>query len=67
MLPDRIPDAFQASYTPIESAGTMEQIMHLGRLLATQMTAVGIGSGIQVAAEMVSVSQRVHIVQSPAY
>nr|CAB3266754.1 symplekin [Phallusia mammillata] len=52
MLPDKIPDAFQASYTPIESAGTMEQIMHLARLLATQMTAVGIGSGIQQAAEM---------------
>ena len=54
MLPDKIPDAFQASYTPIESAGTMEQIMHLARLLSIQMTAVGIGSGVQQAAEMVS-------------
>ena len=55
MLPDKIPDAFQASYTPIESAGTMEQMMHLARLLSIQMTAVGIGSGVQHAAEMVMV------------
>lgn len=52
MLPERIPDAFQASYTPIESAGTKEQIQLLARLLATQMTAVGIGSGIKKASAM---------------
>jgi len=56
MLPEKIPDAFQASYTPIESAGTMEQIMHLARLLSIQMTAVGIGSGVQLAAVMVRCS-----------
>lgn len=55
MLPDRMPDAFQASYTPIESAGTEEQIEHLARLLSSQMTAVGIGSGIQKAAEIAAV------------
>ena len=54
MLPEEIPAAFQASYTPIESAGTKEQIEHLARLLATQMTAAGIGPGIKKAAELVS-------------
>nr|XP_009860228.1 symplekin [Ciona intestinalis] len=52
MLPDKIPDAFQASYTPIESAGTIDQKKHLARLLSIQMTAVGIGSGVQHTAEM---------------
>nr|XP_039265830.1 symplekin-like [Styela clava] len=52
MLPDKMPDAFQASYTPIESAGTEDQISHLARLLSIQMTAMGVGSGVQKAAEM---------------
>uniref|UniRef100_H2YTL8 Symplekin n=1 Tax=Ciona savignyi TaxID=51511 RepID=H2YTL8_CIOSA len=52
MLPDKIPDAFQASYTPIESAGTSEQMKHLARLLSIQMTAVGIGSGVQYTADL---------------
>uniref|UniRef100_A0A8C6MJM3 Symplekin scaffold protein n=1 Tax=Nothobranchius furzeri TaxID=105023 RepID=A0A8C6MJM3_NOTFU len=42
-LPDVMPASFQATYTPVESAGTDAQIKHLARLMATQMTAAGIG------------------------
>uniref|UniRef100_A0A665WJP3 Symplekin n=1 Tax=Echeneis naucrates TaxID=173247 RepID=A0A665WJP3_ECHNA len=42
-LPDVMPASFQATYTPVESAGTDSQIKHLARLMATQMTAAGIG------------------------
>uniref|UniRef100_A0A3Q2ZJ53 Symplekin scaffold protein n=1 Tax=Hippocampus comes TaxID=109280 RepID=A0A3Q2ZJ53_HIPCM len=44
-LPDTMPASFQATYTPVESAGTDAQIKHLARLMATQMTAAGIGPG----------------------
>uniref|UniRef100_A0A3B3TBW6 Symplekin scaffold protein n=1 Tax=Paramormyrops kingsleyae TaxID=1676925 RepID=A0A3B3TBW6_9TELE len=44
-LPDAMPASFQATYTPVESAGTDAQIKHLGRLMATQMTSAGIGPG----------------------
>ncbi|XP_069042556.1 symplekin [Lepisosteus oculatus] len=46
-LPDSMPASFQATYTPVESAGTDAQIKHLGRLMATQMTAAGIGPGVE--------------------
>ncbi|KAM4642283.1 symplekin isoform 2-T2 [Discoglossus pictus] len=46
-LPDTMPTSFQATYTPVESAGTEDQIRHLARLMATQMTAAGIGPGIE--------------------
>lgn len=52
MLPDKMPDAFQASYTPIESAGTDEQISHLARLLSIQMTAMKVGPGVKKAADI---------------
>uniref|UniRef100_A0A8C9TE56 Symplekin scaffold protein n=1 Tax=Scleropages formosus TaxID=113540 RepID=A0A8C9TE56_SCLFO len=42
-LPDIMPASFQATYTPVESAGTEAQIKHLARLMATQMTSAGIG------------------------
>lgn len=45
-LPDVMPASFQATYTPVESAGTDAQIRHLARLMATQMTSAGIGPGI---------------------
>uniref|UniRef100_A0A7N8XZ54 Symplekin n=1 Tax=Mastacembelus armatus TaxID=205130 RepID=A0A7N8XZ54_9TELE len=45
-LPDIMPASFQATYTPVESAGTDAQIKHLARLMATQMTAAGIGPGL---------------------
>ena len=45
MLPDQMPAHFQATYTPIAAAGTQAQIKHLSRLLATQLTAVGLGKG----------------------
>lgn len=45
-LPDVMPASFQATYTPVESAGTDAQIRHLARLMATQMTAAGIGPGM---------------------
>lgn len=44
-LPDTMPASFQATYTPVESAGTDAQIKHLARLMATQMTAAKIGPG----------------------
>ena len=50
-LPEQMPAHFQASYTPMGTAGTSSQIMHLARLLATQFTGAGIGKGVQ---EMVS-------------
>ncbi|KAM4696875.1 symplekin [Rhinophrynus dorsalis] len=46
-LPDTMPASFQATYTPVESAGTDAQIRHLARLMATQMTAAGIGPGVE--------------------
>jgi symplekin len=42
-LPDSMPDHFQASYTPVAAAGTASQIKHLARLLASQLTAAGLG------------------------
>ena len=48
-LPDTMPASFQASYTPIESAGTEAQIHHLARIMATQFTAAGLGPGMCVA------------------
>lgn len=44
-LPEAMPASFQAIYTPVESAGTEAQIKHLARLMATQMTAAGLGPG----------------------
>lgn len=46
-LPDVMPASFQATYTPVESAGTDAQIKHLARLMATQMTAAGLGPGLE--------------------
>ena len=46
MLPNTQPAHFQATYTPIAAAGTQAQIRHLSRLLATQLTAAGLGKGI---------------------
>ncbi|XP_050784020.1 symplekin isoform X2 [Gopherus flavomarginatus] len=46
-LPDTMPASFQATYTPVESAGTDAQIKHLARLMATQMTAAGLGPGVE--------------------
>jgi len=46
-LPEAMPASFQATYTPVESAGTEAQIKHLARLMATQMTAAGLGPGEQ--------------------
>ncbi|KAK7938807.1 hypothetical protein WMY93_002133 [Mugilogobius chulae] len=48
-LPDVMPASFQSTYTPVESAGTDAQIKHLARLLSTQMTAAGIGPGLEQA------------------
>uniref|UniRef100_A0A663FJ66 Symplekin n=1 Tax=Aquila chrysaetos chrysaetos TaxID=223781 RepID=A0A663FJ66_AQUCH len=44
-LPKAMPASFQATYTPVESAGTEAQIKHLSWLMATQMTAAGLGPG----------------------
>lgn len=47
-LPDVMPASFQATYTPVESAGTDAQIKHLARLMATQMTGAGLGPGLEL-------------------
>ncbi|XP_051538345.1 symplekin-like isoform X1 [Myxocyprinus asiaticus] len=47
-LPEAMPASFQATYTPVESAGTDAQIKHLARLMATQMTAAGLGPGLEL-------------------
>lgn len=46
-LPEAMPAHFQASYTPIAVAGTGTQIKHLARLISTQMTAAGLGKGVE--------------------
>ena len=46
-LPDSMPDHFQASYTPVAAAGTASQIKHLARLLSSQLTAAGLGKGVE--------------------
>ncbi|XP_077537132.1 symplekin scaffold protein isoform X2 [Haemaphysalis longicornis] len=46
-LPEAMPAHFQASYTPIAVAGTETQIKHLARLISTQMTAAGLGKGVE--------------------
>ncbi|XP_077868134.1 symplekin-like [Saccoglossus kowalevskii] len=40
-LPDTMPVHFQATYTPVESAGNNQQILHLSRMMATQFVAAG--------------------------
>ncbi|XP_056601871.1 symplekin isoform X2 [Triplophysa dalaica] len=47
-LPEVMPASFQATYTPVESAGTEAQIKHLARMMATQMTAAGLGPGLEL-------------------
>lgn len=42
-----MPANFQATYTPISVAGTEQQISHLSRLMATQMTAQNLGKGVE--------------------
>lgn len=46
MLPDEMPAHFQSTYTPIAAAGTPGQIKHISRLLAVQLTNVGLGIGM---------------------
>uniref|UniRef100_A0A0R3RPZ9 DUF3453 domain-containing protein n=1 Tax=Elaeophora elaphi TaxID=1147741 RepID=A0A0R3RPZ9_9BILA len=46
-LPDEMPAAFQSSYTPIAAAGTEDQIRHLSRMIATQLTNVELGPGVE--------------------
>ncbi|XP_046384169.1 symplekin [Ischnura elegans] len=46
-LPETIPPHFSSTYTPISAAGTPGQIKHLARLIASQLTAAGLGPGIK--------------------
>ena len=46
-LPDSIPSHFHDTYTPIAAAGGQAQVVHLARLLATQMNAAKIGKGYE--------------------
>lgn len=46
-------------YTPIAAAGTQGQIRHVARLIATQLTAVGLGPGARQAKKL-QVIPKVH-------
>lgn len=46
-LPDEIPAAFQDNYIPVSAAGTESQIRNLSVLIATQMTSMELGPGIE--------------------
>ena len=46
-LPRDMPPHFSNSHTPIDVAGSEGQIKHVSRLLAAQMTSVGIGPGVK--------------------
>ncbi|XP_071441914.1 symplekin-like [Hetaerina americana] len=46
-LPDTIPPHFSSTYTPIAAAGTPGQIKRVARLIASQLTAAGLGPGIK--------------------
>jgi symplekin len=39
-------------YTPIAAAGTQGQIRHVARLIATQLTAIGLGPGARQAKKL---------------
>lgn len=43
-----MPAAFQSSYTPIAAAGTESQIRHLSRMIATQLTSLELGPGVEM-------------------
>lgn len=42
-----MPAAFQSSYTPIAAAGTEDQIRHLSRMIAAQLTSAELGPGVE--------------------
>lgn len=42
-----MPVAFQSSYTPVAAAGTEGQILHLARMIATQLTSMELGPGVE--------------------
>uniref|UniRef100_A0A8C1THT5 Symplekin n=1 Tax=Cyprinus carpio TaxID=7962 RepID=A0A8C1THT5_CYPCA len=73
-LPEVMPASFQATYTPVESAGTDAQIKHLARLMATQMTGAGLGPGESSSKDpliirklsAVSLGQAISVVGAPA-
>ncbi|XP_042890478.1 symplekin-like isoform X2 [Penaeus japonicus] len=50
-LPDEMPPLFSAGYSPITAAGTSPQIQHVGRLISSQLTAAGVGPGVEQAKE----------------
>ena len=52
LLPTVMPPHFNNTYTPIAAAGTEGQVRHVSRLLATQLTAAGLGPGVKKEKEM---------------
>ncbi|XP_059481472.1 symplekin [Neocloeon triangulifer] len=42
-LPEKMPNTFSSTYTPIAAAGTHGQIKHVARLMATQLASAGFG------------------------
>ena len=65
MLPETLPPTFSATYTPIAAAGTEAQIQHLSRLLATQLTAAGLGKGVHEVQGKAKVSAAVIFLSVP--
>jgi len=58
LLPAVMPPHFNNTYTPIAAAGTEGQVRHVSRLLATQLTAAGLGPGVRREQELRASSQR---------
>ena len=52
LLPTVMPPHFNNTYTPIAAAGTEGQVRHVSRLLATQLTAAGMGPGVKKEKDM---------------
>ena len=58
LLPAVMPPHFNNTYTPIAAAGTEGQVRHVSRLLATQLTAAGLGPGVRREQELRASSLR---------
>ncbi|VDK78043.1 unnamed protein product [Litomosoides sigmodontis] len=61
-VPDDMPAAFQSSYTPIAAAGTEDQIRHLSRMIAAQLTSAELGPGV----EKIRTEKQQHIARQAA-
>lgn len=64
-MPDIMPPHFVASFVPVAVTGTPAQIKHLARLLAAQLTAAGLGVGVDKLRQDRSHNIATHAVNRP--